>query len=86
VFGFGLVHGMGFAGALQLTGLHGAGLALPLVSFNVGIELGQCLVVLAVFPLLRWVRRFEWSRLAHGVGHGAISAVGLAWYAQRLFS
>jgi hydrogenase/urease accessory protein HupE len=86
VFGFGLVHGMGFAGALQITGAKGWGLAAPLLSFNLGIELGQGLLVLLVFPLLMLVRRLSWSRLAHGLAQGAIAAFGLLWYFQRLTS
>jgi hypothetical protein len=86
VFGFGLVHGMGFAGTLQIIGAQGWNLALPLLSFNVGIELGQGLMVLLVFPLLVVVRRFAWSRLVHGAAQVAISIVGLLWYFERLTS
>ncbi len=60
--GFGLLHGMGFAGALAETGLPQDNVPLALLFFNVGIEVGQIafiLVVLAVWfimrrPLLRW--------------------------------
>jgi hypothetical protein len=86
VFGFGLVHGMGFAGALQVTGARGWDLALPLLSFNVGIELGQGLLVLAVFPLLMGLRRLRCSRLVHGLSQGAIAVFGLFWYFERLLS
>ncbi len=86
VFGFGLVHGMGFAGALQITGVQAWGLAAPLLSFNVGIELGQALIVLLVFPVLVLVRKLSWSRLVHGLAQGAISVFGLVWYFARLTS
>ena len=86
VFGFGLVHGMGFAGALQITGAHGWGLAVPLLSFNLGIEAGQGLLVLLVFPLLALVRRLRWSPVVHGVAQAAISVFGLFWYFERLMS
>ncbi len=52
-FAFGLVHGLGFASALAETGLPSRGTALALVSFNVGVEVGQLAVVALVFPLLR---------------------------------
>ena len=50
-FVFGLVHGFGFASVLTDLGLHGANLALSLVGFNCGVEVGQMLIVLAVLPL-----------------------------------
>ena len=52
VFAFGLVHGLGFASALREIGLPRRGLVLALVSFNVGVELGQLLVVALALPLL----------------------------------
>lgn len=57
VFAFGLLHGLGFAGALNFTDEFGGGLIGALLSFNLGIELGQLLVVLLVFPLLLLARR-----------------------------
>lgn len=51
-FGFGLVHGFGFASVLKEIGLPQKGLLLSLVSFNVGVEVGQLVVVAAVLPLL----------------------------------
>jgi hydrogenase/urease accessory protein HupE len=52
-FGFGLVHGFGFASALQELGIgSGAGAAMPLVSFNVGVEMGQITVAAIVLPLI----------------------------------
>ena len=52
VFAFGLVHGLGFASALREIGLPRRGLVLALVSFNVGVEVGQLLVVGLALPLL----------------------------------
>jgi hypothetical protein len=51
-FGFGLVHGFGFASVLREIGLPSEGLVWSLLSFNVGVELGQLTVVVAVLPLL----------------------------------
>lgn len=73
---FGLIHGLGFSNYLR--SLLGAekGLALPLFSFNVGIEIGQILIVsiimgltLLVVDLLRFPRR-EWHILLSGAGLG----------------
>ena len=56
-FGFGLVHGFGFADALRDLGLGRAQLVIPLVGFNAGVELGQLAAVALVLPLAFWVRR-----------------------------
>ena len=50
-FGFGLIHGFGFAGVLGELGLPDGALALSLASFNVGVELGQLAVVAVFLPL-----------------------------------
>ena len=62
VFGFGLLHGMGFASVLRekLGDLSGKQIALPLVSFNVGVELAQITVLACAFLLL-WPLR-KWTR------------------------
>jgi hypothetical protein len=58
-FGFGLVHGFGFSFALRETlQFAGSHLLLSLVSFNVGVELGQLLVLAAVVPALNLLFRF----------------------------
>ena len=55
---FGLVHGLGFATDLKekLAGMVGAKIAVPLVSFNLGVELGQMAVASLVLPLIWWLR------------------------------
>jgi len=55
---FGLVHGLGFATDLKekLAGMVGAKIAVPLVSFNLGVELGQMAVAALVLPLIWWLR------------------------------
>jgi hypothetical protein len=84
VFGFGLLHGLGFAGTVDFAEEAPGRLLSSLLSFNVGIELGQALIVAAVFPLLLLVRRFGWSDLAHAAGASAAAAVGLFWFSERL--
>jgi hydrogenase/urease accessory protein HupE len=56
-FCFGLVHGCGFAGGLTEVGLSRGALALPLASFNLGVELGQCAIVACVLPLVMLLGR-----------------------------
>lgn len=82
-FGFGLVHGLGFAGILTEMALPRAALAVSLASFNIGVEVGQIGIVLGVLGLLHliraWPRRHEMRRWASA---GAMSA-GLIWFIQR---
>ena len=52
VFIFGLVHGMGFAGALSQLGLPSCAFATALISFNVGVELGQLSIILVMYLLV----------------------------------
>ncbi|HUF60607.1 MAG TPA: HupE/UreJ family protein [Verrucomicrobiales bacterium] len=85
VFGLGLVHGLGFAGILRELGLSGGQLAAGLVSFNIGVELGQLAVLglaaLAVAP----VRGKEWyARAVVTPACLAIAAVGLFWTFERV--
>jgi hydrogenase/urease accessory protein HupE len=86
-FGFGLVHGLGFATELRqrLATLPGSVL-LPVVSFNLGVELGQMAIVAAVFPLLAAVRRGGEARgvLMIRWGSAAILLLGLGWLIERL--
>ena len=58
-FCFGLVHGLGFAGALREIGLgaNGSSIALPLCSFNLGVEIGQICIAGIALPLLWLIRR-----------------------------
>lgn len=85
VFGFGLLHGVGFAGALGFSG--DARLSFwPLLGFNLGVELAQALVVAGLFPLLLFARRFGWSRHLRQAASGSIALVSLAWFSVRLLS
>ncbi len=87
VFAFGLVHGLGFASSLREIGLPRRGLALALVSFNLGVELGQLLVVGLALPILvaaarRDVRRYErWGLRLLSAG---IALAGLVWLIARV--
>jgi hypothetical protein len=80
---FGLVHGMGFGGALLEMEL--ARPVPALLGFNLGVELGQLAVVAAVWPLLAWARRHERVYRAVAVRglSGAAAAAGLVWLIGR---
>ena len=83
--GFGLLHGLGFAGALAEVGLPTAEIPLALFSFNVGIELGQLAFVGAVLLVAAALRRIpvawpRWVKAALPYGIGAMAAF---WFLQR---
>ena len=83
-FGFGLIHGFGFAGVLTDLGLPSGALALALAGFNLGVELGQLAIVALLVPLLFWVRdRALYNRVAVPVGSLAVAALAVFWLAQR---
>jgi hydrogenase/urease accessory protein HupE len=84
-FVFGLVHGFGFASALQPLVLPRGNLALVLLGFNLGIEAGQAAVVLAAMPFLLAIRQRGWEpRVVRAVSL-ALVVVGVIWFVQRLF-
>ena len=85
-FLFGLLHGLGFAGALREVGLPEGDIPLALLSFNVGVEIGQLMfvgAVLLVFTALRsWlVRLAPWARALPAYGIGTMAAY---WWMQRM--
>ena len=86
IFGFGLVHGFGFAGALTELGFgsSAADVALALLSFNGGVELGQLAVASVMVPIVRLFRsRPSWHTL-QPVCSMIIVAAGTAWLIQRI--
>ncbi len=86
VFAFGLLHGMGFAGVLKELGLPRSEFLTALVTFNVGVELGQLAVIGSAFVLVAWwARTRSWYRPAFVVPASAvIAATGIFWTVQRL--
>jgi len=84
VFCFGLLHGMGFAGALLETGLPRNQFVVGLASFNVGVEFGQLTVIAAAFLLVSGIRNKIWYRRGVVVPASLlIAAIGLFWTFQR---
>ena len=85
-FFFGLIHGFGFASALSLVGLDLQQLLLSLVSFNIGVEIGQATIILCVFPLISYLARSNpsLSRRVAFVGSFLIGIIGAIWFVQRL--
>jgi len=84
-FTFGLVHGLGFASVLADLGLHGANLTLSLLGFNIGVEIGQMLTVLAVLPLAFLLRDTAlYRRTFMPAGSAAIVLLAGYWLVVRL--
>jgi fucose 4-O-acetylase-like acetyltransferase len=87
VFIFGLVHGMGFAGALQELGLPKTSYLSSLVMFNVGVELGQLTIILAAYFLLgKWLGDKPIYRKAVVIPLSIlVSLIAAFWTVQRIF-
>ena len=84
-FGFGLIHGFGFAAVLSDLGLPTDSLLLSLMSFNVGVEIGQLAIVAGLLPLAYAVRDSRsYQPLVLRAGSIAIILVALAWLAERV--
>ena len=85
-FAFGLLHGLGFASVLLDLGLPTSSLAISLFGFNLGVEIGQLLLVLAVVPLAYVARSTRAYRpLAIGLGSCAIVFIASGWLVERAF-
>lgn len=86
-FAFGLVHGLGFSEVLRERLGEVKSIALPVVSFNIGVELGQLAILAVAFPLLAWIRKGENGRvLALRIGSAPILLFGTGWLVERLFN
>lgn len=87
IFGFGLLHGLGFAGVLSELGLSSQYFYTSLISFNIGVELGQLSVVLIAAGLLRWTQTYAWyrSRVIQPISL-LIALTGLFWGVERLIN
>ena len=87
VFCFGLVHGMGFAGALGIDHAWSWSLLWSLLVFNIGIETVQLGLIVLIFPVLMLLRHRSprvalWLTAAVAL---AVSLIGLIWFGQRVF-
>lgn len=86
-FGFGLIHGFGFASALSDLNLPNALLLLALVGFNVGVEVGQLAIVVVFMPLAYFIRRsWLYRRLVLAGGSIVLAVVATVWLAERAFN
>lgn len=84
-FGFGLVHGFGFANVLSEVDAKGTSLLPLLAGFNIGVEVAQLAIVAVVLPMIYAARASRWySAGVMPLGSCALGAAGLVWLFQRL--
>jgi hypothetical protein len=87
-FGFGLVHGLGFASALREVGLGsgGVGVAMPLLKFSIGLETGQlCIAAVILNAMLALRKRDSFERRWVPAGSVLVSLIGAYWLVTRVF-
>jgi hydrogenase/urease accessory protein HupE len=87
-FAFGLIHGFGFASALRESGVgsHSGGIAVPLISFNLGVECGQIAIAAVALPII-WKLRDQ-PRILRGwipATSCIVGVLGTYWFVQRVF-
>ena len=83
-FALGLLHGFGFSSVLIDLGLPSRELIGALLGFNLGVELGQAAIVLALLPVLFWIRRTLAYQALLWAGSGTVALVATLWSYQRL--
>ncbi|MDP9291800.1 MAG: HupE/UreJ family protein, partial [Verrucomicrobiota bacterium] len=86
-FGFGFIHGFGFANVLREMHLPSHALGWSLFSFNLGVEIGQACIVMAITPLLFALQRYSAVAAARVLAASAALVIfaGTFWFWQRLF-
>ena len=83
-FGFGLIHGFGFAGVLAEAALPASGILVPLLAFNLGVEGGQLVVVALLVPALALLLRGAYAARIRTVLSVLIALAGVAWAVERI--
>ncbi len=82
---FGLIHGLGFAGILREMSLTKTNLLSSLVSFNIGVEIGQVAIVSLAYLILLALKRWSWSSsVRSALSLGAV-VIGVFWFIERAF-
>jgi hydrogenase/urease accessory protein HupE len=84
-FGFGLVHGFGFYGILRDLQLPQQGLVVSLCAFNIGVEIGQMMIITLCYPLLMLLARQPWRLRVVNSLSLLIGGLGLYWFVERAF-
>lgn len=85
-FALGLLHGFGFSSVLIDLGLPSHELIGALLGFNLGVELGQAAIVIALLPVLFWIRRTIAYQALLWAGSGSVAIIAALWSYQRCFA
>lgn len=86
-FGFGLIHGLGFGGALSEIGLPQSEVILALLAFNIGVEIGQLMFIaacIAVLSVFRWLSGPMQSRPFERIAAYGIGGIAAFWFVERV--
>ena len=84
-FGFGLFHGFGFASVLGEKGLSGDFMILSLLGFNIGVEVGQVLIICMIFPVLFLIRKMKIYPPIIKYGSFLLIFISIYWFIERGF-
>ncbi len=85
IFGFGLLHGLGFAEVLHGLGLPQNDYLTALMGFNLGVEFGQVVVILFAFFVLGWSHRYPWHNARVKIPFSLlIGMIGIFWTIERI--
>jgi HupE / UreJ protein len=88
VFFFGLIHGMGFASALSALGLPSNHFFISLISFNVGVEIGQLVIILTLYSLIgKWFSNKKWyNKIIVYPLSALIAIIATYWTFERILN
>ena len=86
IFFFGLFHGLGFAGLLQDIAVPDDKFLSSLISFNIGVEIGQLFIVSLALPVIYLFRNKAWYPKAVKIAAGIIASIAIFWFFERIVS
>ena len=84
-FCFGLIHGFGFASALQELIVGKSNLVISVLSFNLGVETGQLMIFFVLLPVLHLLKKWMEFRIVTIGASSAVFAFGFTWLVERIF-
>ncbi len=84
IFIFGLFHGLGFAGAFSDLNIDSANYLIPLISMNIGVELGQLFIIMIAFPIIWIVRNQKYGNIILNIFSAITICVALFWLVERM--
>jgi len=84
-FAFGLLHGFGFANVLEIAGVKSlSSFIVALFGFNIGVEIGQLLIILTTFPLLFLIYKYSFSKYITKLITSVTFIIAIIWFVERI--